>query len=633
MIHQLTSDTISKIAAGEIIEEPASIVKELLENSIDAGSDQIQIQVNQSCQAFIQVTDNGQGIPEEDLELAFKRHATSKISSIEDLANTWSLGFRGEALASINHVSQVEIISRPEGQDYACRLVYNYGKKIIKEKIGAPLGTTIKVKNIFENLPVRKKFLKSDRTLWANIMEVVEKVALGVPQVSILLLRDHKKVFQSQGQGQAKNHLYSILGKDIVSHLQEVSFQSSSYQIQGYFSDNQVYRSSRVHEYIYINQRFIRNLYLSRAIEEVYQSKIPLQKYPLFVLYITIDPSLIDVNIHPKKHEVKLSNENQLVPILKEMLETQFKGSSIPKLETLGKERKEEESVDLLATFPKNPKNSLEEKIEVEEGNFLTLPLEESLVDLKEDGEGEDYDLRVSLGAHDGEEAYEKVSLKEDLEAKNEEASGQWIQALRDTSYVGALFKTYLIFQGKETLYLMDQHAAHERILYEKYKKEYEREEVHRQILLAPEIINLNPGTMAILENYQEDFSRLGFVFDSFGDQSILLREVPFIFGQPGSKLFIENILANLPTAKNKYSFNQYNIMRKACRSAIKAHDFLEDMEVESLVGQLIQAEDPYTCPHGRPTVIRMTQRDLEKIFLRVGPWRQNSLLLQAPQG
>ncbi|WP_072469239.1 DNA mismatch repair endonuclease MutL [Urinicoccus massiliensis] len=608
MIHQLTSDTISKIAAGEIIEEPASVVKELLENSIDAQSSQIQIEILNSPASYIRITDNGIGMSQEEIELSVLRHATSKIQSIEDLNNSKTLGFRGEALPSINQVSELEIISRSCDQDYAIRLVYQFGKKVLREKIGAPIGTTIKVKNIFENLPVRKKFLKASKIQWANIVEVVEKISLGVPGVSISLSKDHRQVFKSSNSQNHENHLYSILGKQIVQHLQAISFKSSSYKIQGFFGDNQLYRSSRIHEYIYINGRYVRNLQISKAIEGVYRSKIPLQKFPIFVLYIEIDPQLVDVNIHPKKHEVKLSNENKLIPILQELLSQSFNGSKIPDVQNIKNTMPQKDPLDILSLYGQSKKEDPTlKKEDIEEINFVRddslnkvdlLPPSDQ--DLTDQAEYLDY-------ASEEEDDYSRLDPEK-----------TWIQSLLETKYIGQIFKTYLLFQGKTDIYLIDQHAAHERILYEKYLYEFSNEAIDRQILLTPELIKTSQYARTLLENYQTSFQELGFVYDFFGEDSILLREVPFIFGEPGSISFIQNLIDHLSTVSNKYDFNRYDIMRKACRSAIKAHDPLIGIEVEALIQQLIACDDPYTCPHGRPSVLKISQRELEKLFLRV---------------
>ena len=608
MIHQLTSDTISKIAAGEIIEEPASIVKELLENSIDAQSSQIQIEILNSPASYIRITDNGIGMSQEEIELSVLRHATSKIQSIEDLNNSKTLGFRGEALPSINQVSELEIISRSCDQDYAIRLVYQFGKKILREKIGAPIGTTIKVKNIFENLPVRKKFLKASKVQWANIVEVVEKIALGVPGISISLSKDHRQVFKSSSSQNYENHLYSILGKQIVQHLQAISFKSSSYKIQGFFGDNQLYRASRIHEYIYINGRYVRNLQISKAIEGIYRSKIPLQKFPIFVLYIEIDPQLVDVNIHPKKHEVKLSNENKLIPILQELLSQNFSGAKIPDVQNIKSPEPKKDPLDLLNLYGQSKKevqsSKKEENEDVEEINFIrekSLSKIEILPSLDQDL------VNYSDYASEEEEDYSKP-----------DPAKTWIHSLLETRYIGQIFKTYLLFQAKEDIYLIDQHAAHERILYEKYLYEFSHEAIDRQILLNPELIKTTKYARVILENNQTSFQELGFVYDFFGEDSILLREVPFIFGEPSSVSFIQNLIDHLSTVDNKYDFNCYDIMRKACRSAIKAHDPLTGIEVDALIQQLISCKDPYTCPHGRPSVLKISQRELEKLFLRV---------------
>ncbi|MDO5713169.1 MAG: DNA mismatch repair endonuclease MutL [Tissierellia bacterium] len=614
----LNSATISKIAAGEIIERPASVVKEMLENAIDAGSKNITVEIRGKTDEYIRISDDGEGMDAEDIELAFERHSTSKIKSIEDLDNLSTLGFRGEALPSIAHISSVEVISRREGDDFGTRLLIEYGNVIRKESIGAPIGTTFIVRNIFKNLPVRKKFLKKDQIEYQHIAEVVEKISLGTLNCSVTLVRNHKTQFQSFPSEDPRNHIYSILGKDVSINLIPIKFQSSSYKIQGYLSNNQLYRSSRSLEYLYVNGRYVKNLEISRALESMYRSKIPLNKFPAFILYIETDPMLIDVNIHPKKHEVKLSNQNRLIPILKQLYEEAFPDVIQSYHWEAPKEKEEEPSI-----FQLYPLES-EEKPKVD--LFHEVNIETSEIAKETIGIYDMEDLKVSLKSKELLESKVEVDTTTEEEIHHEEFTvkskkEKWKNQLKSSIYIGSLFKTYLLFEDRknDNFLLLDQHAAHERILYEKYLSEFKEEKVTRQILMSPEILRCTPKQFALIEEYFEDLNHLGFTLEIFGESEILLREVPYFFGKPGATSFLMDILDHINHVETNYDLNVYDIMRKACRSAIKAGDVLEEMEVDTLIQTLIQCEDPYTCPHGRPVLLELHLREIEKMFLRVG--------------
>lgn len=601
----LDNATISKIAAGEIIDRPASVVKEMLENSIDAGAKNITVEIRGNTDQYLRITDDGEGMSEEDLEAAFQRHATSKITNIEDLNNLHTLGFRGEALPSIAHVSSLEVISRPEEANYGTRLLIDYGEKVRKESTGSPIGTTFIVRNIFKNLPVRKKFLKTDQVEYRHIGNVVEKIALGTLDTAITLIRNYKTVFQSVPNEEPLNHIYSILGRDIATNLIPVEFNSSSYNIKGYLSNSRLYRSSRAHQYLYINGRYVKNLDLSREIESLYRSKIPLNKYPVYILYVETDPMLVDVNIHPKKQEVKLSNQNQLIPILKELYREAF--PDVVKAPQWKAPREESSEPTVFDLFPEPSKA---DNTDFQSGREILKPE-------KPEENGRVYEEKESFDTAEPLKKFERVSSESNR--KNDEKSER-DRIPREALYIGSLFKTYLIFQDtkNDTVYLLDQHAAHERILYEQYRREFKEEKVSRQILLTPEIIRCTPTEMSAVEEHRDTLKRLGFTVDIFGDREILLREVPYFFGKPGAADFFSDILENIHRIDTAYDLNIYEIMRKACRAAIKAGDVIDPGEAKALIERLFQCEEPHTCPHGRPVFLKLKRREIEKMFYRV---------------
>ena len=619
MIRLLDEATISKIAAGEIIENSASIVKELVENSIDAGADDILIEIRGESTDFIKVSDNGSGFSEEDLEVAFLRHSTSKLEKIEDLEKIRTLGFRGEALASISNISKIKLMTKREEDLAGNSLLIENGKIIRKNKVGMPRGTTFVISDVFYNTPVRKKFLRKDLTEINNIIDIVQKIALSNNNIKFTLIRDGKIILNTGSDKDPINRIYSILGSEITSSLNEGSFESENYKIRGFFSDNKLFRSNRDSQYIFVNGRFIRNINLSRAVEKNYHSLIPLNRYPVFVLYIDIDPKLIDVNIHPKKNEIKISNENILCALLAEIVEEViYPNRSIREIEIEDKK----ENVSVFDIFEE--KESIEPEAQESESNL------KSLWDIEKDT-SED-----SLKNTFNEDAIlYKDSLKKDLDLekdkffteKHEEDNflfksekNHIDEKLLNTRIAGVLFKTYILLENQRDgiTFLVDQHAAHERVNYEKFLHMYLKSEITSQILLKPEIIELNQIEYDKILNYLELFKKLGFKIEDFGDNSVVLREVPMIFGMPTYVNFIRDIIDSLDKEiSSNYEADLYKIMKKACKASVKAGDDLSDMEIESLIRDLKNCENPYTCPHGRPTVVEVSKHTISKLFLR----------------
>lgn len=623
MIRLLDDSTISKIAAGEIIENSASIVKELVENSIDAGADDILVEIRGESTNFIKVSDNGSGFSEEDLNLAFLRHSTSKLEKIEDLEKLRTLGFRGEALASISNISKIKLMTKTEDELAGNSLLIENGKIIKNNKIGMPRGTTFIVTDVFYNTPVRKKFLRKNNSEINNIIDIVQKIALSNNNVKFTLIRDGKTILNTGNDKDYINRIFSILGSEIASSLNEGFFESENYKIKGFFSDNKLFRSNRDSQYIFINGRYIRNINISKAVEKNYNSLIPLNRYPVFILYIDIDPKLIDVNIHPKKNEVKISNENILTALLSEVVqEVIFPNRSIGEIEIEDTKK----NINIFDIFNESKELDSDIPNDTDTAEITNL---RSLWDIE--GKSLEENLNSLSNFKEDDVLYKKDSFNKvtftDKDFANEEKSflepnekGHIDEKLLNTKIVGILFKTYIFLENKRDsiCYIVDQHAAHERVNYEKFLNMYLNSDIVSQILIKPEIIELNQVEYDKIENYLDLFVKLGFKIEDFGDNTIVLREVPMIFGLPTYVNFIRDIIDSLDKdISSNYEADLYKIMKKACKASVKAGDDLSDMEVEALIRDLKNCENPYTCPHGRPTVIEVSKRTISKLFLR----------------
>lgn len=623
----LDDNTISKISAGEIIENPASVVKELLENSIDAGAKNITVEVKNSPTDFIRITDDGCGFKADEIELAFMRHSTSKLSKIEDLEELTTLGFRGEALASISSIAKIRLLTKNSEDLAGTSTKIENGKIIEQSNVGMPNGSTFYVEDIFYNTPVRKKFLRTDNVEFNLIFDVIQKIALGNPQVSISYIRDGKTLLNSYKNSNYKNHILNVLGREIATNLIENSFSSENYKIRAYFSNNKLFRSSRNHQYIYINGRYVTNREISREIEKVYKSLIPLNRFPVFILFIDINSSLIDVNIHPKKHEVKLSNENNLIAILCEMVEeVLYPNRSIREIEDEPKVNLnvfdifDDKSNDNLINFKEpayEPSDNYIKEFDIDNQsfheNYQPFDVYEENADNNNDIDNIEENTKDFNNYNiPSLEQYQEDSFLNDKEVIDSN--------LINTRIVGILFDTFIILENKnkDLIYLVDQHAAHERVMYEKYKKQYLNSNINSQVLLKPEIIELNASEYMKIEKNFHLFKDLGFSIDSFGENSIILREVPMIFGFPTYVSFIRDIIDSLDDKiYSNYQADMWKVMKRACLKAVKAGDTLSNMEVKELINSLIHCENPYTCPHGRPTIIDIKKTTIAKLFLR----------------
>ena len=597
-IKLLDSNTISKIAAGEVIERPSSIVKELIENSIDANANQITIEIQDSGISLIRVTDNGEGMSKDDLELAFERHSTSKLRTIEDLNSCFTMGFRGEALSSIASVSKTEVLSRTKEDLAGIKAILIDGEVVEFEPIGTPIGTTMIIKDLFYNLPVRKKFLKSKNVEENYIMNAITKLAIGNPDISFKYIKDNKVVFTTMGSGNVINTVFQLLGKNNAKGFKQISIETDSFKLQGFISDNTLYRSNRNHQYLYVNKRYVVDYRISKIVENQYSSLIPINRYPLFILFISIDPSQIDVNIHPTKQEIKFISDTLVYENLGKAIKKELSESfNIPKVD--------------FSTHKKEKKDNIPLIWDIEASKDRDTLVAESEVS-KETIVFKDFS---NLD-------FSNASVKEDLgEETNYPDVEKTVKKFPSLRPVGIVFKTYILAEDSlnQSLFIIDQHAAHERVMYERYLEDFRDEKINIQQLLAPEIIELSRVEINKAKDNLKYFQAVGFDIEVFGDNSLILRGIPMIFGKPdGVNLFVE-ILDELENKlPGPYETRVHKIIKLACTSAIKAGDSVGFQEMQALFNQLAKCENPFTCPHGRPTIIEMTKRELEKKFLRI---------------
>lgn len=678
-INVLDDNTINKIAAGEVIERPSSIIKELVENSIDAGADFITVEIENGGKDLIKIIDNGCGIEHDDINKAFMRHATSKISRAEDLYDLHSLGFRGEALASIAAVSKLEMITKTKDALLATKIILEGGKISLKEAIAANSGTQISVQSLFFNTPARRKFLKSNQSEALAITNLMNKLAIGNPQVRFKYINNKKTVFETLGDGSLFNLIRLIYGKDVSSNVIKLDYESTYFKIQGYIANNNVYRSNRNLQHIFINGRYVKSNNIMNVINESYKAIIPINKFPIYFINIIVDPGTIDVNIHPNKLEVKFNKENEILSELQDYIRgvllknsligkynklesglyspsskaasfNSFSYSGVDeKINTLVTPKKEvnelckEES--LIET--KNTKNinsgtenhikndllneevkgQIENLSEIKSNSFTSLSdyenkiQKEELFDKDNSELFTDFDLEnqtkklVNLNGQVEKDIKESSEEVEQLAFIKEEAAKN--TDFENLKFTGIAFDTYVLFTKGDDMIMMDQHAAHERIRFELYMEKFKSNTLSIQMLMEPIIMELSPSDMAITVKNIDLFERFGFIIEEFGHRNISIRGVPNTFGNPESQRFIYEIIDNIEKIGSIYDTKYDEIAEIACKSAIKANDKISYQEAVELVNQLKECDNPYTCPHGRPIMVKMTKYDIEKMFKR----------------
>lgn len=582
--------TINKIAAGEVIERPASIVKELIENSIDAGSSRIFIEIRNGGKDLIKVTDDGIGMSSIDAELAFERHATSKIKGAEDLFFVKTLGFRGEALPSIAAVSEVEMITKRREDLLGTRIKLLNGIVTTKEETGSPDGTTIIVTKLFHNVPARKKFLKKETLESGYISDVINRLALANPSIHFKFINNNKIVLNSPGNNDLIHTIANIYGKDTAKNLIKVYISEGEYCLSGYISNPQLTRSNRNYQTYSINRRIIKDNIISKAVEDGYKTLLPVNRYPVVILNLDLPPNQVDVNVHPSKTEIRFNDEKQIYGFISE---------------GISRILKEVTYIPMVKADYFKDKDVREYKIKEQ----LTINIEDekkddSFVDIRE-YYPENGDKIIGGG--------EKKEIKE-----TDEDSLIQEEVLPDLIPIGQLFSTYILAQSSGAFFIIDQHAAHERIIYEELLEKRNEKRNYKQELITPIMIDLTHKEKNIIIENIDLIDELGFEIEEFGSNTILIRAVPYmLIDEVNKQLFIDiaNQLESVSNAKEKEQ--EKILVMIACKSSIKAHDKLSHPEIEALIRELKKTKYPFTCPHGRPTIISMSLYEIEKRFKR----------------
>jgi len=628
-IQVLDNATIDKIAAGEVVERPSSVVKELVENAIDAGADAVTVEIKEGGISFLRVTDNGRGIPSDQVREAFLRHATSKIRTSEDLNNIHSLGFRGEALSSIAAVAQVEMMTKTKDSLMGVHYVVEGGKETSFSQIGVPDGTTILVKNIFFNTPARRKFLKTATTEGGYIADLCEHLAMSKPEISFRFIVNNQVKFHTSGNGDLREIIYRIFGKDFIREIIPIDCQETEIRIEGFLGKPTLNRSNRNFENCFINGRYVKSTFLFKAIEDGYRSYLMQHKFPFAILYFTIDTDKVDVNVHPTKMDIRITDSQKYYDfIVKSITETLQKKEMIPDIEqaeNLSKTPKRETVERSSVPEPFEQKRMEEYKVKEDFSYITNRVFGEENENLK--------DKEVLFV-----EQSQVVSVEKETEKnitpkpKNQEDTAQPVQMNffeekiltqenRDKfEIMGQIFQTYWLVRYEDKLLFVDQHAAHEKVKYEKLMKSVKKGDVFTQALQPPLILHLTQKEEAVLEEYQTYFTNLGFVWEDFGSHSIAMRQMPVELYGKSEKGFFEEILDELVEngCKGTESVIQEKIASMACKSAVKGNQTIHSAEMQELLEQLFTLDNPYHCPHGRPTIISMSKTELEKKFKRI---------------
>lgn len=708
MIKVLDQNTINKIAAGEVIEKPSSVIKELVENSIDSGATAITVEVKGGGLSFLRVTDNGAGIKKEEVKLAFLRHATSKLVTVEDLLSISSLGFRGEALASIAAVAQVEMITKTSDDVTGLRYQIHGGKEISCEEIGAPVGTTIIVRNLFYNTPARKKFMKTDATEISYIYDLMCRICMSHPEISFKFISNGTDKLFTSGNGKLRDIIYHIYGRDITSNLLEINAKNDYMTISGYIARPCISRGNRSFEGYYVNHRYIKSTVLTKAIEDAFRTFVMIHKFPFTEINFQVRPDLLDVNVHPTKMELKFANSQDIYSftynairetlLFKELIPDVAPGKDV-KPETFKQrnvgdapeafENKRREALFQVQgqTRPENKQDQLQDLArsgntvtpaqDLTGSEITTVPARQ-IIEVIDETKDTSQSVGVQMANTAGKQQKSSFSYNDRAQmtanntasipqlresqspyGKNEagtikEAPMQCQtvsgsnHAEDNTSYmaddkkyvqqdmfqekfltkearakhrlIGQLFKTYWLIEYDGKFFIMDQHAAHEKVKYEELMENYKNKKIYSQYLMPPAVVTLSAAEIEFLHENMDMFEALGYQIENFGGREFKLNAVPDnLFGLDGRELFID-FIADASSNAKKVTIDAFihKLSTMACKSAIKGNTEISFKEADALIDQLLKLENPYTCPHGRPTVISMTEAEIEKKFKRI---------------
>ena len=629
----LSQNTIDKIAAGEVVERPASVVKELVENAIDAGATAITVEIKEGGISFIRVTDNGGGIPKEQVPLAFLRHATSKITQAEDLLQITSLGFRGEALSSISAVSQMEVITKAPEDFMGVRYVIEGGQEKVLEDVGAPNGTTMLVRNLFFNTPARKKFLKTAMTEAGYVSSYMEQLALSHHNISFKYMVNGQLRLHTSGNANLKDVIYGIYGRDITRELIPVQYEKTGISITGFIGKPSIARGNRNFENYYINGRYVKSKLLMKAIEEAYKPYMMQHKYPFVCLQYDIHGEDVDVNVHPTKMEVRFQNQSAVYNATYDLIAEALAGKEIiPEVSLTSKP-----TVAPKQTQPKEKKILVPEpfeknRIAEEKAVYAPVGLRPASAEPKTENKTTPISISEPVKPKESEmQAKPKEQKQESFPQEKSEVVKIEQMELFDNRLlskearvhhriIGQLFDTYWLVEYDNKFYIIDQHAAHEKVLYERFLKEFAQKEIISQMVSPPSLVSLNLQESNLLKANLEIFREFGFEISEFGGKEYSIHAVPAnIYGVSVQELFIQ-ILDSLDQEhiSKTPDILVERIATAACKAAVKGNNRLSVKEADALIDELLSLENPYNCPHGRPTIISMTKYELEKKFKRI---------------
>ena len=637
-IQVLDSVTIDKIAAGEVIERPASVVKELVENAIDAGSTAIVVEIKDGGISLIRITDNGSGIDREDVPAAFLRHSTSKIRTADDLVHIGSLGFRGEALSSIAAVSQVELITKTKEQTFGTRYRIAGGKEEELEDAGAPDGTTFLVRQLFYNTPARRKFLKTPMTEASHVGDLMTRMALSHPDISFQFINNGQSKLHTSGNGNLKDVIYHIYGRDIAANLLSADYEASGIKVTGYLGKPLISRGNRNFENYYINGRYVKSSIISKAIEDAYKDFTMQHKYPFVVLHMDIDGESVDVNVHPTKMELRFNRQQEVYNTVyaavdrglheKELIphvEIDVPTSKITPQTTdsLSQKNISQKAVEpQKESIPQNavtPAKSAVPPVQERDLNYFMTKMKERVMAEHRQRTASEKPSDNSVREDKTSYRVSETPIPKQLDLFEEKLLTK--EAKAEYKIIGQVFETYWLVEYHDNLYIIDQHAAHERVLYEKTLRSMKTREYTSQMISPPIVLNLSMQEGELLNRYMDQFTRIGFEIEEFGQDSYAVRAVPDNLFSIAKKDLLLQMLDSLSDELNRNLSPELideKVASMSCKAAVKGNMKLSAAEVDTLIGELLTLDNPYHCPHGRPTIIAMTKRELEKKFKRI---------------
>ena len=660
-IQVLDQITIDKIAAGEVIERPASIVKELVENSIDAKAASVTVEIQDGGISLIRVTDNGSGIEREDIRNAFLRHSTSKIRKVEDLAHIASLGFRGEALSSISAVTRTELITKTKEDTFGTRYVIEGGVEQSLEDAGAPDGTTFLVRQLFYNVPARRKFLKTPMTEAGHVQDLLMRLALSHPEVAFTFINNGQTKMRTSGNGKLKDVIYSIYGREAAANLIELDYSMDGLVMKGYLGKPVITRGNRNFENYFVNGRYVKNAMLSKAIEDAYKDFLMQHKFPFVVIHFQVYGEKIDVNVHPTKMEMRFQRQQDVYNIVYEGVHrTLLEPELIPQVEAPAPKvisQPKSESPFLLKpkTAPQPMEKKPEEKEEPHDEAYFMKKMKERVLSYHQRNSSAEVAKKEQIfrPQAQAERIKDALARAKEVEKQPQKQAEEQPELIRETpvyetkpvteekaeqlnlfeehllkrekkaeyKLIGQVFETYWLVEFENSLYIIDQHAAHERVLYERTLKEMKNREFTAQYLSPPIILSLSMQEAQVLNENMDRFTRIGFEIEPFGGEEYAVRAIPDnLFGIAKKELLLEmldDLTDGISTSMTPELIDE-KVASMSCKAAVKGNNRLSAQEADALIGELLLLENPYHCPHGRPTIIAMTQRELEKKFKRI---------------